>query len=232
MFQYHRLWGPLFYDINWFLYYDFSGCKNLGVCCTHKGGSGTNKSAQQLTRSDRKIVSHPAPPGDRTHSLRIWIPTLTTELGPPSDRITTVKTTRKETKKSLPSVVWFLRTNLWMSMFSQTMRMSTAPISSALKVSSTPKQYFPVSWLISSKYRPAHTNKTKLHVRLCLLVSWRMTIHVPNAKPRPSTNGWCWYTQQQILWQLPGFSPCLQCYNYNKTKPQFTFQCSLRFPQS
>ena len=52
-----------------------------------------------------------------------------------------------------------------MSIFSQTMRMSTAPISSALNVSSTPKQYFPVSWLISSKYRPEHTNIAKSECR-------------------------------------------------------------------
>ena len=32
-----------------------------GACCTHEGGSGTNKSAQELTRRDRKTVSHPAP---------------------------------------------------------------------------------------------------------------------------------------------------------------------------
>ena len=39
------------------------------------GGSGTNKSAQELTRRDRKTVCHPAPPGDRTQGLLIWIPT-------------------------------------------------------------------------------------------------------------------------------------------------------------
>ena len=33
--------------------------------------SGTNKSAQELTRRDRKIVPYPAPPGDRTQGLRI-----------------------------------------------------------------------------------------------------------------------------------------------------------------
>ena len=35
-----------------------------------KGGSGTNKSAEDLTRRDRNVVSHPAPPGDRTQGLR------------------------------------------------------------------------------------------------------------------------------------------------------------------
>ena len=48
---------------------------HLGACRTHEGGSGTNKSAQELTRRDRKTVPHPAPPGDRTQGLRIWIPT-------------------------------------------------------------------------------------------------------------------------------------------------------------
>lgn len=41
---------------------------------------------------------------------------------------------------------------LLMSRLSQTMRVSTAPRSSPLSVSSTMKQYLPVSWLISSKY--------------------------------------------------------------------------------
>ena len=41
-----------------------------------------------------------------------------------------------------------------MSRFSQQIRVSTAPISKALRVSSTPKQYLPVSWEISSKYFP------------------------------------------------------------------------------
>lgn len=42
--------------------------------------------------------------------------------------------------------------HLTRSRFSQQMRISTAPHSRALRVSTTPKQYFPVSWLISSKY--------------------------------------------------------------------------------
>ena len=37
------------------------------------------------------------------------------------------------------------------SRFSQTMRVSTAPISRHCSVSATPNTYFPVSWLISSK---------------------------------------------------------------------------------
>ena len=35
----------------------------MGACRTHEGGSGTNKSAQELTRRYRKTSSHPAPPG-------------------------------------------------------------------------------------------------------------------------------------------------------------------------
>lgn len=42
--------------------------------------------------------------------------------------------------------------HLLMSRLSHTMRVSTAPRSSPLRVSSTMKQYLPVSWLISSKY--------------------------------------------------------------------------------
>ena len=46
------------------------------VCRTHEGGSGTNKSAQELTRTgQKKTAPHPAPPWDRTQSFRIWIPT-------------------------------------------------------------------------------------------------------------------------------------------------------------
>ena len=36
---------------------------------THEGGSGKRKFAQELTRRDRKTVSHPAPLGDRT----LWV---------------------------------------------------------------------------------------------------------------------------------------------------------------
>ena len=51
--------------------------QNLDVCRTHKGGSGMNKAAQELTRRDRKLTfAHPAPPGDRTQGLQIWIPHL------------------------------------------------------------------------------------------------------------------------------------------------------------
>ena len=38
---------------------------NLGAYRSHEGGSGTNKSAQELIRRDRKTAAHPAPPGDR-----------------------------------------------------------------------------------------------------------------------------------------------------------------------
>ena len=43
--------------------------------CTHEWGSGTKKSAQNLTQRDRKTASYPAPPEDRTQGLGIWIPT-------------------------------------------------------------------------------------------------------------------------------------------------------------
>ena len=47
-------------------------CAQMWVPCrTHKGGSGTNNSAQELTRRDRKTAADPAPPGDRTQGL--WI---------------------------------------------------------------------------------------------------------------------------------------------------------------
>ena len=49
----------------------FNVCTHLGACRTHEGGSDTKKSAQELSRRDRKTVSHPAPPGDRTQGLRI-----------------------------------------------------------------------------------------------------------------------------------------------------------------
>ena len=42
----------------------------VGGCRTHKGGSGTNKPAQELTRRDRKTAAHPAPPaGDQTQAF-------------------------------------------------------------------------------------------------------------------------------------------------------------------
>ena len=44
----------------------FNAPTNLGACRTHEGGSGTNRSAQALTRRDRKTVPHPALPRDRT----------------------------------------------------------------------------------------------------------------------------------------------------------------------
>ena len=51
-------------------------CAQILTLFLHKGGSGTSKSAQELTRRDRKTVPHPAPPGDWTQGLRIWIPML------------------------------------------------------------------------------------------------------------------------------------------------------------
>ena len=50
--------------------------KIVGVCRTHEGGgggmegSGTSKSAQELTQRDRNTVPYPDPPGDRTQGLR------------------------------------------------------------------------------------------------------------------------------------------------------------------
>ena len=55
---------------------------NLGARapCT----SVTNKSALELIQKDRKVVPHPAPPGDRTQGLRIKnSDALTTEPRPP-----------------------------------------------------------------------------------------------------------------------------------------------------
>ena len=49
---------------------------NLGECYTHEGGSGTYKSAQELTRMDIKTVPHSVPPGDRTRCLWIRISML------------------------------------------------------------------------------------------------------------------------------------------------------------
>ena len=42
---------------------------------TQKGGLALAKSAQELTRRDRKTVSHPTQPGDRTQGVQIFIPT-------------------------------------------------------------------------------------------------------------------------------------------------------------
>ena len=36
----------------------------LGACHMHEEGTGTNKSAQELTWRDRKTVPHDAPPED------------------------------------------------------------------------------------------------------------------------------------------------------------------------
>ena len=59
----------------------FNVCTNLGVCRTHKGGSGTNKSAQQLTRRDRK--NSPCPTrGSNPGSSDFNSEALTTELLP------------------------------------------------------------------------------------------------------------------------------------------------------
>uniref|UniRef100_A0A2P2L101 Uncharacterized protein n=1 Tax=Rhizophora mucronata TaxID=61149 RepID=A0A2P2L101_RHIMU len=55
---------------------------------------------------------------------------------------------------TMSPVALFFSTHRLMSRFSHTIRVSTAPASRACNVSSTPKTYLPVSWLISSKYFP------------------------------------------------------------------------------
>ena len=60
---------------------------HLGACLTHViGGSGTNKSAQELTRrAIRKMFPHPALPAIRNHGLRIIeVQRSITDLRPPS----------------------------------------------------------------------------------------------------------------------------------------------------
>ena len=49
---------------------------SVGACRTHEEGSGTNTSAQEMTRRDIINVFHLAPPGVRTKGHRIRIPTL------------------------------------------------------------------------------------------------------------------------------------------------------------
>ena len=52
-------------------------CAHMWGCAVHtKGGSGTNKSAQELTWRNRKAVPHPAPPRHRPQGLWIYIPVL------------------------------------------------------------------------------------------------------------------------------------------------------------
>ena len=47
-------------------------CAQIWVHTVHtEGGSGANKSAQELTWKDKKPVPHSTPPGDRTQGLRI-----------------------------------------------------------------------------------------------------------------------------------------------------------------
>ena len=54
----------------------------LGACHTHEGGSGTNRSTQELTRRDRKTVAHPAPargsnpPGSSDLNSNHWATSL------------------------------------------------------------------------------------------------------------------------------------------------------------
>ena len=71
LYQCHWLWGLLCYH-RWRNIMGSSACVHiLGYAVhTNEGGSDTNKSAQELTRSrtDRKTVIHPAPPGDRIYA--------------------------------------------------------------------------------------------------------------------------------------------------------------------
>ena len=59
----------------------FNKRTHLGVCHTHEGGSGTNKSAKELTRSDRKTVPHPAPYSFSTQILHHYQECLKRAVG-------------------------------------------------------------------------------------------------------------------------------------------------------
>ena len=72
VFVYHRLWGLVFF-FTVDEYGIFNVRTNLSACCTHERGSGTNKSAEELTPRDRKTVPHPAPPRDRTQGLQTLV---------------------------------------------------------------------------------------------------------------------------------------------------------------
>ena len=54
----------------------FNGRAHFGAFRAHEGGSGTNRSAQELTRRDRTTGAHLSPLGDGTHGFRILILTL------------------------------------------------------------------------------------------------------------------------------------------------------------
>ena len=58
VFPYHRLWSYSFTTDGHGI---FNVRTNLDTCRTHEGGSGTTKSAQELTRRDRKTVPYPIP---------------------------------------------------------------------------------------------------------------------------------------------------------------------------
>jgi hypothetical protein len=64
------------------------------------------------------------------------------------------KSEKDEKKKSLLSLTGLRKTYRLISKFSQIIKVSTAPCSSADIVSAIAKQYLPVSRLISSKYWP------------------------------------------------------------------------------
>lgn len=68
-------------------------------------------------------------------------------------------------------------TNLWISKFSQQIKVSTEPNSKALKVSSTPKQYLPVSCEISSKYLKC--NKRQQISKITMFLNVNILTYLP-----------------------------------------------------
>ena len=64
-------WNPrLFFQALFFRFHSVFH-DTIGPKYHQWGGSGINKSAQELTRDDRKIVPHPAQPWDQTQGL--WL---------------------------------------------------------------------------------------------------------------------------------------------------------------
>jgi hypothetical protein len=86
-------------------------------------------------------------------------------------------------------VVEFLRIHRSTSRFSQTTRVSAAPISMSCNVSCTPKPTFPVSWLISSKKRLIRrfswTNLTFERVSLASSIAWLNPLSPPEQNATP-----------------------------------------------
>ena len=85
VFSYHR--GCEDYSFTRDGYGIFNMLTNWDVCCTHKGGSDTNKSAQELTQEGQKNGPSPCPTrGSNPGSLDLNSDALTTELRPLSNR--------------------------------------------------------------------------------------------------------------------------------------------------